>query len=171
MVTFGSYYWYNDQTLPLGNHSIKATAFNDQELIGSDSVTIEIEDFRNKYLGNYHFTSVHWCDPENPYTTEYDGWVKLFEESGNESYTDVSESAVNHQWIGNPPPKRRLTIHFESDLIMTPALTLYDGMDFFGVGAWGKGTYVTMVSSDSIEIYYTHCGRYYEGTSITGVKK
>jgi hypothetical protein len=145
--SYGCYYWYNNHTLPLRFHSIKAFALSDKELIRSDCVTIKIEGFRNKYVKSHHFASVHWCNPDNPSTTQYDRGIKLYEESPNIIYNDVIEKAVNYQWIGNPPPKRRPTIHFDSNLIMTASLTSNNEVDYRSLVAWRVlGTYASMAS-------------------------
>ncbi len=164
------YYWYDDWTLPIGIHSIKAMAYANHELVASDSMSVEIEDFRNKYVGDYHFTSIN-CHGDTVH--QFDGWVNRFESSDTTYYNDRSHNSVNNAWSGNPPPKRRLSINYEPNDIVTPVLTQYsDGSSGYGYGYYGVGLYGRLISEDTVVIYYSGCGKYgYSGTSATGIKK
>ncbi len=140
--TYASYYWYNDETLPLGKHTIKALVYDEKDSIITTSIEIEIEDYRQRYLGDYLFSHYSYpccdpsaCEPIESLTTTYDGSILVWELSDSTKFP-------NETWPQTTPLKR-LKINYESGRMLYPVLN-------------GEG-------------FCTECwGRYYQGGSFIG---
>ena len=67
----------------IGIHTLKAIVFDDENATGEAVITIEIRDFRNKYYGDFYFTTIkeNWIeDQPTIYDTIYHhGFIRKFE--------------------------------------------------------------------------------------------
>lgn len=172
--TYASYYWYETETLPIGIHTIKALVYDAENLVTESSITIEIEDFREKYYGDYHYVLISGCDDTE--INSFDGWIKEFNVSDSSEFHDAFSSTVYNDWSGHPPLKRRMTIHFANNEIVTPVF--YAGNDFDGFnhsGSWVFTLGGEFPAQDTIEFSFVNgrpCGRYgRDYTSVTGIRK
>lgn len=148
--TYASYYWYEQETLPIGNHSIKVLVYDDQNSVTADSLNIEIEDFREKYYGDYHFTSVYYINNNpNPYDTTYfdGGWMEA----------------------GSAP--RQIKIQYGLNSHLTPDFYKIQNTDRFGSGL-GPGKSGGFMGLDTLNMTFSSSGAGgSSSTIITGIRK
>ncbi|MFY0606184.1 MAG: hypothetical protein JXR10_05685 [Cyclobacteriaceae bacterium] len=185
--TYAFYTWYNEETLPTGDNTIIVTAYDSLGEAYKDSLHLEIEDFRNKYVGNYLFTAIDNCSGDTS-TVQFEGWIKALEDVDITKFEDKFSDLVRN-WEGPKGPKRRMAIHFKEGQIVTPVFSLSNPvygvstdsstdskLDVFNyVGGWGIHLLIGEFSNtNSIRFHYLSgsCGGKYSRsyTTIHGVK-
>jgi hypothetical protein len=166
----GSFYWYDQETLPIGRHTIKASVMDNQNNILTDEFEVEIVDFRKKYEGHYLFTAFD-CRGDTVFS-EFEGWVKVFNPADTLFYNETFGMNNPSDWDGNPPTERRVSIHYTANSVITPVLTRFsNGQDHFGYNYYGLGTGGAFTSNDTVIFFYSGCGKYqFEATTVKGVR-
>ncbi|MFY0606187.1 MAG: hypothetical protein JXR10_05700 [Cyclobacteriaceae bacterium] len=113
--------WYKEETITPGVYRIKAIVYNIDAATELEEVQIEIEDFRNKYVGDYHFAQLNNRYSNQPSYSS--GWIKKFEPEDTILYEDLLAgftSASKSEWWSQI--NKRITIYRGNELVITPAL-------------------------------------------------
>lgn len=104
-----------------GVHTMKARAYDDKGATGQEEISIEINDFRTKYLGDYYFKVIKqsWRlgQPETYDTSFHNGKIRRYElmDSENDMYIDDD---------GNEDFNKKITIQFKQNTIITSILNI-----------------------------------------------
>jgi hypothetical protein len=113
------YNWHGAKLDNEGVHTIKAIAYNDKGATGESELSIEIKDFRTKYLGDFYFKVIteSWMlgQPTTYDTSYYNGVIRRFEliDSENDLYIDDDS---------NENPNEKITIEFKQNTKITSIL-------------------------------------------------
>lgn len=113
------YDWYDATLENQGIFSFKAIAYDNDGASGQSEISIEIKDFRTKYLGDFSFKVVteSWMlgQPTTYDTSFYNGVIRRYEliDSENDLYID-DDSDEN--------PNEKITIEFKQNTKITSLL-------------------------------------------------
>ncbi len=147
--TYSSYSWYDEETIPLGNYTIKATAYDVQGEAHIASVNIEVVDYRQQYLGDFTFTTFQYDGlPE----TVYDGTISIF---------DMSDT-IDTEYSTWPATINNIKIKYHPRLYIGPFLRS-DGSFSIGRLAGYGGQFL---SPDSVRFRFRGYSSY-----IIGIRK
>lgn len=110
------YDWHNAKIENIGVYTIKATAFDNKGATGDAEISVEIRDFRIKYLGDFNFRVItkSWIfgQPTTYDTSFYTGVIRKYEltDSENDLYID-DDSDEN--------PDEKITLEFKQNTKIT----------------------------------------------------
>lgn len=113
------YDWHDSKLENEGIYIIKAIAYDDKGASGETELSVEIKDFRTKYLGDFYFKVIteSWMlgQPTSYDTSFYNGEIRRYEliDSENDLYT-VDDSGEN--------PNEKITIEFKQNTKITSLL-------------------------------------------------
>lgn len=119
------YDWYDAKLENEGMITFKAIAYDNNGATGQAEISIEIKDFRTKYLGDFSFKVVteSWTlgKPTTYDTSFYDGVIRKYEliDSKNDLYND-NDSDEN--------PNQKVTLEFEQNTKITSLLNNDGGL-------------------------------------------
>lgn len=113
------YDWHDAKLENEGVHTIKAIAYDDKGATGQAEISVEIKDFRTKYLGNFHFKVIteSWMieTPTTYDTSYYHGVIRKYELTDSDNdlcYNDDSDEN----------PDEKITIEFKQNTKITSLL-------------------------------------------------
>lgn len=111
------YYWHGSKLENTGVHTIKAIAYDDKGASDYAEISIEIKDFRIKYLGDFYFKVIKesWMhfEPVATYDTSfYDGVIRRYEliDSDNDLFSGDDS---------NENQNEKITIEFKQNTKIT----------------------------------------------------
>ncbi|MFY0606186.1 MAG: hypothetical protein JXR10_05695 [Cyclobacteriaceae bacterium] len=150
--TYSSYSWYDEETIPLGNYTIKATVYDVQGEAHIDRVNIEVVDYREQYLGDFTFTTFY---SEGSDSIVYDGFISTFS----------SSDTIHTEFKSVTPTIRDIKIKYSSCCYMAPFLRP-DGAFNLGRLAGYSGHFI---SPDTVKIFIN--GWPFSPTPVIGVRR
>lgn len=161
-------YEWHASVASTGTFIIKAVAFDNKNAEGNAEIQVYVSDYRQKYYGNFYFTTItEWWmlgQPTTYDTTYYHGLIREFEAADSENDLYLNDDSGDN-------PNEKITVLFKQNITITSLLT-YDGqlVEKYGYhyGHHGGFTHI-----DTIDFYVGGLGGLGAGNNyyVAGVRE